>query len=87
MKEENKEPVATLFTSAVAQTMSYDITIDNRIFEPQDDIILRYDELEQHYLEKDFTDIIIYDLIGYWTTSSFDDLMSNDFKTVFEVEL
>lgn len=38
MKEENKEPVATLFTSAVAQTMSYDITIDNRIFEPQDDI-------------------------------------------------
>lgn len=61
---------------------------DNIIFvEPQDDIILRYDELEQHYLEKDFTDIIIYDLIGYWTTSSFDDLMSNDFKTVFEVEL
>jgi hypothetical protein len=38
MKEENKEQVATLFTTAFAPVMSYDITIDNKSFEPQNDI-------------------------------------------------
>ena len=64
------------------------VKLDDKIIfvEPQDDIILRYDELEQHYSDNGFTDIIIYDLIGYWTSSSFNDWMSNDFKNMFEVE-
>lgn len=65
------------------------VKLDNKIVfvEPQTDTILTYDELEQHYSDNGFTDIVIYDLFGCSTIFSFDGWMSKSTKMVFEVEL
>lgn len=55
--------------------------------EPQTDTILTYDELEQHYSEYRFTDIVIYDLFGYSTILSFNGWHSDSTMKMFEVEL
>lgn len=65
------------------------VKLDDKIIfvEPQSDTILRYNELEQHYSENRFTDIVIYDLIGEWMSWKFNGYLSNNSKNTFEVEL
>lgn len=50
--------------------------------DPQDDTILRLDELQECY---NYDEITIFDLIGYHTVFSFDGYISNDLKNMFEV--
>lgn len=65
------------------------VKLDDKIVfvEPQTDTILTYNELEQHYSDNGFTDIVIYDLFGMSTIISFDGWMSDSTKEMFEVEL
>ena len=65
------------------------VKLDDKIVfvEPQTDVILTYYELEQHYSENGFTDIVIYDLFGISTIISFNGWMSDSTKKMFEVEL
>lgn len=55
--------------------------------EPQSDMVLRYDELEEHYLENGFTDIVIHDLIGKSIIIKFDGWHSDNLLNMFEVKL
>lgn len=65
------------------------VKLDDKIVfvEPQTDTILTYEELENHYSDNGFTDIVIYDLLGMSTILSFNGWMSDSTKKMFEVEI
>ena len=63
------------------------VKLDDKIVfvEPQSDTILRYDELEPHYSENGFTDIVIYDLMGLSIIITFGGWHSDKLLNTFEV--
>ena len=65
------------------------VKLDGKIVfvEPQTDTILRYDELEQHYSDNGFTDIVIYDLFGMSMILSFNTWIPDYMEETFEVGL
>ena len=65
------------------------VNLDDKIVfvEPRTDTILRYDELEQHYSDNGFTDIVIYDLFGVSMILSFNTWMPDYMEEMFEVVL
>ena len=65
------------------------VNLSNKIvfIEPQTDKILRYDDLEQHFIDYGFTNVVVYGLWGDSTIFSFNGWQSNSTKNMFEVEL
>ena len=55
--------------------------------EPQTDTMLRYDELQSHYKEANFTDVIIYDSYGRSTVLSFNGWMSDKSVERFNISI
>ena len=62
------------------------VRLDGKIIfvEPQNDMILRYNELKKYYSDNGFTDIVIYNLIGKSIIINFDGWKHNDLLNIFE---